>query len=71
MCFFFSAEYRILLCPDPPDPGYGNVKMPVLQHVKPFAFVNQAGKTITEKEMDGKVYVAEFFLQHAREFVQK
>jgi protein SCO1/2 len=42
-------------------PGYGNVKMPVLQHVKPFAFVNQAGNTITEKELDGKVYVAEFF----------
>lgn len=42
-------------------PGYGNVKMPVLQHVKPFAFVNQAGNMITEKELDGKVYVAEFF----------
>lgn len=42
-------------------PGYGKVKMPVLQHVKPFAFVNQAGNTITEKQMDGKVYVAEFF----------
>ena len=42
-------------------PGYGNVKMPVLQHVKPFAFMNQAGNTITEKELDGKVYVAEFF----------
>lgn len=42
-------------------PGYGNVKMPVLQHVKPFAFINQSGNTITEKELDGKVYVAEFF----------
>ncbi len=42
-------------------PGYGKVKMPVLQQVKPFAFVNQAGQTITEKDLDGKVYVTEFF----------
>ena len=42
-------------------PGYGEVKMPVLQHVKPFAFVNQAGQTITERDLDGKVYVTEFF----------
>ncbi len=42
-------------------PGYGKVKMPVLQQVKPFAFVNQEGQTITEKDLDGKVYVTEFF----------
>jgi protein SCO1/2 len=35
--------------------------MPVLQHVKPFAFVNQSGEMVTEQKMDGKVYVAEFF----------
>ncbi|MFT4611844.1 MAG: protein SCO1/2 [Glaciecola sp.] len=29
--------------------------------VPPFSFVNQDGKTITNKEYDGKVYVVEFF----------
>ena len=42
-------------------PGYGRVKLPVLSYVKPFSFVNQEGKNITEREVDGKVYVAEFF----------
>jgi protein SCO1/2 len=51
--FYFFLTWMI--------PGYGQVKMPVLQHVKPFSFVNQAGETVTEKNMEGKVYVTEFF----------
>ena len=42
-------------------PGYGDVKLPVLNYVRPFAFVNQEGRTITEKDVSGKVYVAEYF----------
>lgn len=42
-------------------PGYGRVKLPVLNKVQPFAFRNQDGKTITESQVEGKVYVAEFF----------
>ena len=42
-------------------PGYGEVKLPVLNYVRPFAFVNQAGRTITQKDVSGKVYVAEYF----------
>ncbi len=42
-------------------PGYGDVKLPVLSYVKPFSFINQDGKTITEKDVAGKVYVAEYF----------
>ena len=42
-------------------PGYGNVKLPVLSHVRPFEFVDQNGKKISEREVDGKVYVAEYF----------
>jgi protein SCO1/2 len=42
-------------------PGYGDVKLPVLNEVQPFFFVNQDGKTITEKDLEGKVYVAEYF----------
>src|SRR5690349_8353054 len=29
--------------------------------VQPFAFVNQDGKTFTNKDVEGKVYVAEYF----------
>jgi protein SCO1 len=31
------------------------------EEVPPFSFTNQDGKTITQKETDGKVYVAEYF----------
>jgi protein SCO1 len=31
------------------------------QHVKPFSFINQDGKVVTEKNVKGKIYVAEFF----------
>jgi protein SCO1/2 len=42
-------------------PGYGEVKMPVLSTVQPFRFVNQEGTTVTNNDVEGKVYVAEYF----------
>ena len=42
-------------------PGYGKVKTNPISSVQPFAFTNQDGKTITEKDVAGKVYVAGFF----------
>ncbi|HEY4205601.1 MAG TPA: SCO family protein [Puia sp.] len=42
-------------------PGYGQVQLPVLSYVHPFSFANQEGKLITQKDVDGKVYVAEYF----------
>jgi protein SCO1/2 len=30
-------------------------------HVGPFSFTNQDGKTITEKDVQGKIYVVEYF----------
>lgn len=42
-------------------PGYGVVKLPVLNYVRPFGFINQDGKLVTEKDVEGKVYVTEFF----------
>ena len=40
---------------------YYKVKLPVLSYVKDFSFTDQNGKPITERNMDGKVYVAEYF----------
>ncbi|HEX4851892.1 MAG TPA: SCO family protein [Puia sp.] len=42
-------------------PGFNTTKLPVISDVRPFAFVNQQDKTITNKDVEGKVYVAEFF----------
>jgi protein SCO1 len=47
-------------------PGYADVKLPVLSYVKPFSFINQDGKTITQKNVAGKVYVAEYFFTTCR-----
>ena len=36
--------------------------LPVINNnVQPFSFINQNGKTITEREIEGKVYVTEYF----------
>jgi protein SCO1 len=42
-------------------PGYGERKFQVLNHVKPFTFTSQDGKLISERNVEGKVYVAEYF----------
>lgn len=42
-------------------PGFGERKMPVLNYVQPFSFINQNNQTITQKEVEGKVYIAEYF----------
>lgn len=42
-------------------PGFGEVKLPVLSYVQPFDFIDQEGKRVTDKDMAGKVYVAEYF----------
>ncbi|MBC7873395.1 MAG: SCO family protein [Ferruginibacter sp.] len=45
-------------------PGFGKKKVPPVSFVKPFSFTNQDGERITEKDMAGKVYVAEYFFTH-------
>jgi protein SCO1/2 len=42
-------------------PGYGEVKLPVVNRVQPFSFTNQDGQKVTERNVEGKVYVAEYF----------
>lgn len=47
--YFFSQE------------DFEQSNLPVINNVQPFSFVNQDGKTITERDVEGKVYVAEYF----------
>src|ERR1700739_3135664 len=42
-------------------PGYGDARLPLLSYVQPFFFRNQEGKLISNKDVAGKVYVAEYF----------
>src|SRR5215216_603780 len=42
-------------------PGFFHRKINPLSTVQPFAFANQDGKIITEKDMKGKVVVVNFF----------
>ncbi len=36
-------------------------KLPIVSYVKPFSFINQDGKTVTEDDLKGKVTVVEYF----------
>ena len=42
-------------------PGYGKVSLPKLNRVQTFSFLDQDGDRITNKNVEGKVYLAEFF----------
>ncbi len=42
-------------------PGFGKSKLEPIGRVLPFSFVNQYGNTVTEKDVEGKVFVAEYF----------
>src|ERR1700749_4351750 len=42
-------------------PGFGEPVLPVLSNVPAFSFNDQEGRPITNKDLAGKVYVAEYF----------
>jgi protein SCO1/2 len=42
-------------------PGFAKSQLPPISYVQPFAFRNQEGQIITEKDVEGKVYVVNYF----------
>lgn len=42
-------------------PDYNNRKLEPISRVAPFVFINQEGQSFTNKDVEGKVYVVEFF----------
>ena len=42
-------------------PDFGKRKLSPVSYVRPFSFATQDGKNFTEKDVAGKVYVAEYF----------
>jgi protein SCO1 len=42
-------------------PGFGKKTVPPVSYVRPFSFMNQDGKMITQQDVAGKLYVATYF----------
>jgi protein SCO1 len=48
-----------------------NGKDTIYHSVKPFSFVNQDGKTVTDKDYEGKIYVADYFFTTCKSICPK
>ena len=46
--------------------GYFDVKLPVMSYVQNFSFTDQNGQPVTEKNVDGKIYVTNYFFTTCR-----
>jgi len=42
-------------------PGFATSRMPPIGYVQPFRFITQDGEQFTDKDVSGKVFVAEYF----------
>jgi len=42
-------------------PDFSKRQLPVLSYLQPFSFTNQQGRIITDEDVQGKVFVAEYF----------
>ena len=52
-----AAFYFVLFA----NTDYYKAKLPVLTYVKNFSFIDQDGKPLTQRTVEGKVYVTEYF----------
>ena len=59
--FFFFLVIGFYLTMSWLIPGFGKSKLEPIGRVAPFSFTNQDGKKVTEKDVDGKIFVAEYF----------
>jgi protein SCO1 len=53
----FAAYYLVVFS----QTDIAKSSLPVISDIKSFSFTDQNGKTITNRDIDGKVYVSEFF----------
>ena len=59
--FFFVLVIGFYFTMSQLVPGFGKSKLEPIGRILPFAFTNQDGKTVTENDVAGKVFVAEYF----------
>ena len=62
--FFISLALVFYLVLSLVIPGFNKKKIEPVSEVQPFSFVDQDGKVFTQKDVAGKVYVAEYFFTH-------
>jgi protein SCO1/2 len=69
---FFSllviAFYAVLIIV---IPGFKKSQLLPVSYVQPFSFTNQDGKTITEKDVAGKVYLVNYFFTTCKSICPK
>jgi len=56
--FLVLAFYAVLINV---IPGFTKSKLPPISYVQPFSFTNQDGQKVTQRDVEGKVYVANYF----------
>jgi protein SCO1/2 len=56
--FLVVAFYAVLINV---IPGFSKSKLPPISYVQPFSFTNQDGQRFTQRDVEGKVYVANYF----------
>ena len=61
--FLVLAFYAVLINV---IPGFTKSKLPPISYVQPFSFTNQDGKKVTQRDIEGKVYVANYFFTTCR-----
>jgi protein SCO1/2 len=61
ICFFLVLIVGFYFMLTKMIPGYGKVGLPRLSKVQTFSFLDQNGERISNRDVQGKVYVAEFF----------
>ena len=59
--FFASLIAAFFIVITKTIPGFAKSRLPSISYVRPFAFTNQDGKIVTDNDVSGKVYVAEYF----------
>ena len=59
--FFFLLVIGFYLTMSWLIPGFGKSRLAPIGRVSPFSFINQDGNKVTEKDVAGKVFVAEYF----------
>lgn len=61
LLFFTALVFGFYFAISAMIPGYGKKRFPAISKVEPFQFINQDGKPFTDKEMQGKVAVVNYF----------
>lgn len=63
---FFVLLFVVYLAVVFSQNDFSQYQLPAISQVQPFSFVNQNGQTISDRELDGKVYVTEYFFTTCR-----